>query len=190
MKKIDRSEILPLGEYERVRDPFRKRVIDMKKVRRLPLGEEISLVFENHDTMLMQVQEMLRTERITAEKAIAHEIETYNELVPADGELSATLFIEIPDQARREEMLTRLCAIEEHVALEIGGERLQATFEEGRRDRGRAAAVQYLKFPLTPAATSAVRAGKVVALLVDHANYRAQTTLSAATVASLADDLG
>src|SRR5439155_24871586 len=98
MKKIDRSEILPLGEYEKIREPFRKRVVDMKRARRLQLGAEMSIVFENHDTMLMQVQEMLRTERITNEKGIAHELETYNELVPNDGELAATLFIEIPDR--------------------------------------------------------------------------------------------
>lgn len=189
MKKIDRSEILPLGEYERIRDPFRRRIVEMKKARRLPLGQDVSLVFENHDTMLLQVQEMLRTERITGEKAIAHEIDTYNELVPGDDELSATLFIEIPERERREEMLTRLCAIEEHVSLDVGGERVRATFEEGRRDRGRAAAVQYLKFPLTKSAIGALREGKPASIVVDHANYRTVSALGPGTVASLVDDL-
>jgi hypothetical protein len=189
MKKIDRSEVLPLGEYEKIREPFRKRIVEMKKARRIKIGDDLSLVFENHDTMLMQVQEMLRTERISNEKGIAHELETYNELVPGDRELSATLFIEIPELARREEMLTRLCAIEEHVALEVDGERSRATFEEGRRDKGRAAAVQYLKFPLGEKAIAALREGKKATLVLDHAQLNTRVDLPPATIASLADDL-
>ena len=189
MKKIERSEILALGEYEAIREPFRRRVIALKKPRRLALGDEMSIVFENHDTMLMQVQEMLRTERITSEKAVAHELETYNELVPGDAELSATLFIEIPDTQRREELLTRLCAIEEHVVIEIGTTRSRATFEEGRRDRGRAAAVQYLKFPLAADAIAALRAKQSSALVFDHPSLKARFELPIATVASLAQDV-
>jgi hypothetical protein len=189
MKKIDRSEILPLGEYERVRDHFRKRVIEAKKARRVRLGEEMSIVFENHDTMLLQIQEMLRTERITADKGIQHEIDTYNELVPGEAELSATLFIEIPERARREEMLTRLCAIEEHVALEVGGVAVRATFEEGRRDSGRAAAVQYLKFPLTKAAASKLRARAKGAIVLDHPAMQVRIDLSKETIGALAEDL-
>lgn len=188
MKKILRSEVLGLGDYEQVRDRFRSRIIDLKKVRRLRVGEEMSVLFENHDTMLLQVQEMLRTERITNEKAIAHEIDTYNELVPGDDELSLTLFIEIPDTARREEMLVRWCAIEEHIVLEIDGEQCRATFEEGRRDRGRAAAVQYLKVPLTARAKAALVERRDATLVVDHPNLSARVALPRGTIVSLADD--
>lgn len=194
MQKIQRSEILPLGEYEQVRDRFRARIIELKRSRRVRANDEMSVLFENHDTMLLQVQEMLRTERITNEKAIAHEIETYNELVPGDDELSLTLFIEIPDRERREEMQERWCAIEEHVVFEIDGEACRATFEEGRRDRGRAAAVQYLKIPLTAKAKAALSAAgaakKGSAFLVfDHPHLQARVELAPQTVASLADDL-
>ncbi len=190
MQKIQRSEILPLGEYEQIRERFRARVIELKRARRVRVSDEMSVLFENHDTMLLQVQEMLRTERITNERGIAHEIETYNELVPGDDELSLTLFIEIPDRARREEMQERWCAIEEHVALEIDGEACRATFEEGRRDRGRAAAVQYLKVPLTAKAKAAVAAKKGPAFLVfDHPHLRARIELPPQTLAALADDL-
>ena len=191
MKKIERSEILPIGEYETIREHFRTRIIELKKARRLQLGDEMSLVFENRDTMLWQIQEMLRTERITAEKAIAHEMETYNELVPGDAELSATLFIEIPDQQRRNELLERLCAIEEHVAFSVGGALVRATFEEGRRDKGRAAAVQYLKFPLDDKALAALRTRRGPAQLVfDHPALSSRFDVPAATIASLADDVG
>lgn len=189
MKKVLRSEILPLGDYEQIRERFRGRLIDEKKRRRVRISEDLSLLFENHDTVLLQIQEMLRTERITQEKAIVHELETYNELIPDGPGLSATLYIEIPDRDRREEMLGRLCAIEEHVVLDLGGAQVRATFEEGRRDKGRAAAVQYLKFPLTAATERALREAVEAALVVDHPALAARVTLSAATLASLRDDL-
>lgn len=189
MKPIARDEVLGLGEYEQVRERFRGRIIELKKRRRIRINDEMSLVFENHDTMLLQVQEMVRTERITNEKAIAHELTTYNELVPGDSELSATLFIEIPDQQRREEMLVRWCAIEEHVSFAIDNESCRATFEEGRRDAGRAAAVQYLKFPLTKAAAAAVLAKHPGALVFDHPHLQSRVELAPALVSSLADDL-
>src|SRR5579872_7468158 len=88
MKRIDPGEILGLAPYEQVRDKFRARVIAEKKARRVQLGPVVSLLFENHDTVLLQIQEMLRTERITRPAAIQHEIDTYNELVPGPNELS------------------------------------------------------------------------------------------------------
>ena len=57
-----------LAEYEAIREPFRARVIAEKKARRVALGPNASCVFENRDTALMQIQEMLRTERITRER--------------------------------------------------------------------------------------------------------------------------
>ncbi|GAC1353276.1 MAG: hypothetical protein NVS3B20_16760 [Polyangiales bacterium] len=190
MNRITRSELLSLGEYEQIREHFRARIIELKRIRRVFLGDEISMVFENHDTLLWQVQEMLRTERITGDAAIAHELDTYNELMPGASQLSATLFIEIPDPLRRNEMLERLCAIEEHVSLAIGPETCRATFEEGRRDRGRAAAVQYLKFPLSARAISLLTEGRMkAAIVLDHPAFSARFELTQATTASLSNDL-
>ena len=108
MALVERSEILKLGDYEGIRDQFRARVIAEKKARRVHLGDKISAVFENHDTVLLQIQEMLRTERITKEPAILHEIETYNQLVPKKDELSLTAMVEIDDRATREKFCSRI----------------------------------------------------------------------------------
>jgi hypothetical protein len=190
MKKIERGELLPLAEYEAIRERFRARILEEKRARRMRLGDEMSMVFENRDTVLWQIQEMLRTERITTESGIRHELDTYNELVPVSGGLSATLFIEIADRERRDEMLTRLCAIEEHVSLELDGVRTRATFEEGRRDRGRAAAVQYLQFPLGPSARAALlRDGVSAAIVFDHPALAARYPLAPETASSLREDM-
>src|SRR5580700_11513070 len=105
MKPIERGEILGLAEYEQIRDQFRSRIIAQKKRRRVQLGPKASAVFENRDTVLLQIQEMLRTERITRPGAVQHELDTYNELVPAEDEVSCTLMVEIVDKAERDAFL-------------------------------------------------------------------------------------
>ena len=87
MRKLTNADIKDLREYERERDAFRAEIISMKKKRRIALGDLMTIVFENATTMRFQIQEMARAERMLRDEQIAHEIETYNELVPDDGEL-------------------------------------------------------------------------------------------------------
>ena len=189
MKPVSRSEILDLGAYEQIRDRFRARVIEEKKARRARIGSNMSVLVENHDTALFQIQEMLRTERISAEKAVLHEIETYNELVPGDSELSATIFVEYDDRAEREAMLEKLAGLEDKFYVLVEGER-QKVVPDARNDRrDRTTAVHYVKFPLSPAAVRAIREKKPVRIGVDHPAYTAENELSPATVAALAEDL-
>ena len=190
MKPVERSELLDLGAYEQIRDQFRKRVIEEKRRRRVALGDNMTVIFENHDTVLLQIQEMLRTERITQEKGILHELETYNALVPGDSEVSATVFIEYTDKAERDRMLVKLAGVEDTLYLKAAGERAKPV-SEMRGDRtDRTTAVHYVKFELGQAARAAI-AGKQgpVKLGVEHPEYRAEVELSAETIESLADDL-
>lgn len=190
MKPIQRSELLDLGAYEEVREHFRARVIELKRARYVALGPSMTVLFENRDTVLFQVQEMLRTERITQEKAIAHELETYNELVPADHELSATIFIEFPEREERERMLVKLAGVEDDFYLRVGDERSAVVPDRRAAEPERTMAVQYVRFPLSAAAEAALRSGSpALSIGVDHAAYRAEAALGAATLASLRDDL-
>ncbi len=191
MKPIQRNEVLPIGEYEGIRPHFRARVVAEKKVRRAELGEHLSAIFENRDSVLLQIQEMLRTERITAEAAIAHEIETYNDLVPGPGQLSLTVFVEIPDKATRDRMLVELAGLEDRIGVEVDGKVFPAT---GKRPdgwvEGRTTAVHYLKATLEAGSIAAITAGKArVALVVDHGKLSARAELGKAALASLAEDL-
>lgn len=189
MKPIQRSELLELGAYEQVRERFRARVLNEKRARYVALGPNMTVLFENRDSVLFQVQEMMRTERLTAEKAIEHELETYNELVPSDDELSATIFIEYPEREERERMLEALAGIEDKFYLSVDGERQRLVPDRRSTDPGRTLAVHYVKFILTPSALPALKAGTAqVTLGADHAAYRTETTLGAATLKSLADD--
>jgi len=194
MKPIERGEILPLAEYETVRDRFRSRVISEKRSRRVSVGPRVSAVFENRDTVLLQIQEMLRTERITRGSAIKHEIETYNELLPGEDELSCTLMIEIDEKTEREAFLQAAKGLEDHVWLVADGQRTAAHSTERGEDRDRTTAVHYLKFPLPKPTADVVRSAvqtgwSALALEIDHPAYSARAELTAQTIASLSEDL-
>lgn len=190
MRKVSRDEILPISEYETIRPHFRERIIAEKKPRRLAVGEHISVVFENRDTVLYQIQEMLRTERITSEPAILHEIATYNDLIPAPGQLSVTLFVEIPDRELRERMLVELAGLEHRVALTVDDERFPARGDFAGVLPGRTTAVHYLKFDLSAQAAEKLREKNArAALVIDHPKHLARTELGPATLAKLAEDL-
>lgn len=173
MKKVERSELLALGAYEEIRPHFRARMIEVKARRRVSLGGHMSLVFENHDTMLLQVQEMLRTERITDEAAIAHELETYNELVPAPGNLSATLFIEYDDAPMRTKMLAKLATLRTAVHLEIGDKRYTAKFATHfGEEMDRLPAVNYLTFTVgADRAADLKNTGVPAKFVITHPDY-------------------
>jgi hypothetical protein len=195
MKQVKRDELLDLGAYEQIRERFRAAVIEEKKNRRFSVSDELSIVFENHTTVLFQIQEMLRTERITREAAIQHELETYNELIPAAGELSATLFVEIADRETRERRLVELAGLEESFALDVGGRIYPARNETRGVLPDRTTAVHYVKFPLDAEGVAAViaagRSGEVPAprLRVRHPHLEVTTPLPPGVARAVADDL-
>lgn len=191
MKKVSLDEILGMERYERVRDDFRRQVIALKKHRRVSVGDTITFVFENHETVLFQIQEMLRTERITDLDKVRFEVEVYNELIPAEGELSATMLIEITEQARIRPELVRLIGIDKAVSLRIGENlSIPAVFEAGRSTEDNLSAVQYVRFTLPAEAREAFRdEQQAVRIVIDHPQYQAQAVLSPETRRSLAADL-
>jgi Protein of unknown function (DUF3501) len=196
LERIALAEVRNLVEYEKVRDRERAAVIALKKERRVSVGESLTLLFENRETVLFQVQEMVRTERIVEDARIQDELDAYNPLLPARDELSATLFIEIPelvhlsaDDVRRR--VNRFQGLDRHLALVVGeGVRVPARFEGSRSNEEKMAAVQYLRFALPPEAREALAdPGRAVRLVVDHPGYQAEAVLGAAVRAQLLKDL-
>jgi hypothetical protein len=147
MQPVQRNEIVDYMTYEDFRDAFRREVMNAKAVRRVHIGDHLTLLFENHLTVRYQIQEMLRTERIVRESDIQHEIRTYNELLGKDGELGCTLLIEIDDPELRRRKLHDWWELPEKIYVAFDdGTRVGATFDERQRGDGRLSSVQYLKF--------------------------------------------
>jgi hypothetical protein len=195
MNKVTLDEILGVERYEQVRPEFQRRIIEMKKDRRVAVGDRVTLVFENHDTMLFQVQEMVRAEHIVDLDRIRDEIDVYNALIPTGDELSATMLIEITESDRIREELVRLIGIDEAVRLEIGDPRrggftARGEFEAGRSKADKLSAVQYVRFHFdVPARQAFINSTERVRLVIDHPNYRHSALIDGAVRRSLARDL-
>jgi hypothetical protein len=189
MKKIVLDDILGFAAYEKVREDFRRRIIALKQTRRVAVGDKVTLVFENRDTVIFQIQEMVRAERIADLDKIREEIDVYNELIPEPGELSATLFLEITDQSNLREELLKFLGIDEHVYFNAGGYSIHGRFEAGHSKEDKISAVQYVKFPFGQEARSAFINGEAAAIVISHPNYQARAVIDGPTRESLVKDL-
>jgi hypothetical protein len=157
MKLIAREDVLDYVTYNEKRDDVRGRIMELKKPRRVFVGEHLTFLFENTDTMLYQVQEMMRAEQIVREADITHEIATYNEVLGGPGELGCTLLIEIADPAERDIKLRAWHALPRHLYVKLeSGELVRAKFDERQVGEERLSSVQYIKFDTKGAVPVAV----------------------------------
>lgn len=193
MPKLTLDDISDLRAYERERDEFRRSVIALKRLRRVPLGDFLTLVFENTQTIRFQIQEMARAEKLLSDAAIETELRTYNPLIPSPGQLCATLFVELTSKEALMEWLPKLVGIEKAVALRLSdGSLVPAVVDEDHeRQLTReeiTASVHYVRWDLTPDQVERFAAGPVE-LVVDHPDLQLATPLSPERVAELLDDL-
>ena len=192
MEKILRQDIRNLYEYEQLRKQSVAHIIELKKHRRISVGPQVSFVFENRDTVLFQIQEMLRAERILDEDKIQDEMDVYNSLIPPADALSATMFIEIVELHKIKQEIERFVGLEREnrVCLEFGGFQIPAIFESGHSTEFRISAVQYLTFPFSPEQKTVFCHRRVPILLrIAHPNYQHHAALPPEMVAELTVDL-
>jgi len=192
MPRVERDSLLPLEAYARERQAFRARVIEHKQRRAVPVGEHVTLQFEDELTIRYQIQEMLRIERIFEEPGIRGELDAYNPLVPDGSNLKATMMIEYPDVVERQRNLARLKGIEDRVWVQADGcARVYAIADEDleRENDEKTSAVHFLRFELDQEMRKALRAGVGLAMGVDHQNYRASVEVAPENRAALVADL-
>ena len=175
MQKLKREDLMSLEQYAVAREDFRSTVLDHKRNRRIDLGSNAALYFEDRLTMQYQVQEMLRIERIFSPGGIEEELHTYNPLIPDGSNWKATFMVEFPDEDERRTMLQRLVGIEEKVFLQLDGQdRIFPIADEDleRSSDDKTSAVHFLRFELSAGDANALKQGATLAAGVDHDNYR------------------
>jgi len=182
---------MPLDDYLRVREQVRGRVRAERAPRRVAVGDRVSLHFENRDTVLFQIAEMMRVENIRDAEKVAEEVRVYNDLIAGEGELRATFFVEITDRGRIRDDLDSLVGLESRgLDLVIDGEHIPAEFEPGHAREDRISAVHYVGFVLSPEQQRKLAGSEApVELVVEHPGYSARASLSPETRAALAEDL-
>jgi len=192
-RQITPADLIPDADYARQRRDRRQALLPVKRLRRVALGPICTLIFENYDTMLFQVQEMLLTEKGGAEQ-VADELAAYNPLIPQGSELVATVMFEIDDEVRREQALARLGGVEDCFFLQVGGERAPGVPEgdvERTRADGKTSSVHFLRFALTAEQAARFRDPAVEILVgCNHEAYAHLAGLAPATRAELARDFG
>ncbi len=193
MNKLSRDDLYSLEQYAVARPAFRDKVLAHKRDRRLDLGTNAALYFEDRLTMQYQVQEMLRIERIFEAEGINEELEAYNPLIPDGSNWKATFMVEFPEVEERRAMLSQLVGIEDRVYVQVADfDRVFAIADEDleRADETKTSAVHFLRFELSPEQVAALKSGASLIAGIDHENYRVEVSPVAANIrASLVKDL-
>jgi hypothetical protein len=181
-----------MSDYGTIRKEQRRRISEIKKVRRIEVGPYSTFYFENYDTMWHQIHEMLFVEK-GGEAQIADELNAYNPLIPQGDELVATVMFEVPDAARRMAVLHMVGGIENHMVLMIGSETIHGEPDADREntsEHGKASSVQFVRFTLTPAQKAAFRSPATAVMLgFDHPRYGHLAALPTAIREALTQDL-
>ena len=189
---ITRDSLLTLEAYAKIRKSSRAEAIAHRKRRSVPLGEHLTLQFEDEQTIRRQIQEMLHIEKIFDEEGIQSELEAYGPLVPDGSNWKATMLLEYPDPHERKRELSRLIGVEDRMFVEVEGHpRVYAIADEDldRENDEKTSSVHFLRFEFSPAMRQAIRAGAAVRLGCDHTHYPAHVQIAPETLASLAGDL-
>ena len=179
MQKLTREDLYSLENYAMVRNEFRQEVLLHKRNRRLELGTNAALYFEDRLTMQYQIQEMLRIERIFEAEGINEELEAYNPLIPDGTNWKATFMVEFPDVEERRAMLQQLVGIEDRVFMRVAGmDKVYAVADEDleRADDKKTSAVHFLRFELSDAMIAALKGGAQLSAGIDHDNYQVEVS--------------
>ena len=148
MKTLSASTLMNIIEYEKVRHTYRQDIIAYKKNRRISLGPNVMLTFENEKTLTFQIQEIMRAERLVRDEQIQEEVDVYNTIMPPENGLSATLFIEVVEEAKIRPVLNKFIGLTDRQSLylDINGEKIYAEFEQGREEENKISSVHYVQF--------------------------------------------
>ena len=174
-RTITADDIMPLDQYELIRRDKKQEAIERKKLTRISVGPFATVLFENWDSMWLQIQEMLRIEK-GGEAQLADELDAYDPMVPKGSELTATVLFEVGDAVRRDAFLRTIGGVEDHVSIQVGGHTIRARpegdVERTRASDGKASAVHFFHFDFPPEAIAAWKSGEGTAMVViDHPAY-------------------
>lgn len=185
MTKLTRDDLYSLEQYAEMRDDYRKKIMAHKENRRLELGDNLLLSFEDKLIMQYQIQEMLKAEKIFEADGIEEELGAYNPLIPDGTNWKATMLIQYPEVEERQYQLTRLIGIENLVWMQVDGfDKVYAIADEDleRDTEEKTSAVHFMRFELNDDMCSAVKNGSAISAGVEHENYQA-------TIEPIADNI-
>ena len=192
MKTLSASTLMNIIEYEKVRHTYRQDIIAYKKNRRISLGPNVMLTFENEKTLTFQIQEIMRAERLVHDEQIQEEVDVYNTIMPPENGLSATLFIEVVEEAKIRPVLNKFIGLTDRQSLylDINGEKIYAEFEQGREEENKISSVHYVQFQFSSEQkNNFTDSESKTKLVIDYKNYKYAEPVPDGLQRSLCDDL-
>ena len=192
-RKLRLEDIADLRAYERERATFRASMIEVKRLRRVAIGDLLTVMFENRDTMRLQIQEMIRAEKLVTDEGVMEELKVYNPMIPNPGQLCATLFLELTSEEQVREWLTKMAGLENSIFIQLSdGTKIRGAIDAqhaaGLTRPDVTAAVHYLTFEFTPEQVEQFAFGPV-SVVCDQPNYLQMADLLEATKTELLTDL-
>ncbi|MEC9456362.1 MAG: DUF3501 family protein [Candidatus Neomarinimicrobiota bacterium] len=192
MKPLSASTLMNIIEYEKVRHTYRQDIIAYKKNRRISLGPNVMLTFENEKTLTFQIQEIMRAERLVHDEQIQEEVDVYNTIMPPENGLSATLFIEVVEEAKIRPVLNKFIGLTDRQSLylDINGEKIYAEFEQGREEENKISSVHYVQFQFSSEQkNNFTDSESKIKLGIDYKDYKYTETVPEGLQRSLCEDL-
>ena len=192
MKSLASDTLMNIIDYEKVRHTYRQDIIAYKKNRRISLGPNVMLTFENEKTLTFQIQEIMRAERLVHDEQIQEEVDVYNTIMPPENGLSATLFIEVVEEAKIRPVLNKFIGLTDHqtLYLDINGEKVYAEFEQGREEENKISSVHYVQFLFSnEQKKNFTDSESETKLGIDYKDYKYTKTVPDGLQRSLCEDL-
>jgi len=189
---ITRADLMSLEQYSEKRPEFRRKVLEHKKYRQIALGPNSTLYFEDRLTLLYQIQEMLRIEKVFEAEGINEEIEAYNPMVPTGRNFKATFMIEYTDAEVRAAQLEKLVGIEDLVWMKISDfDKVWSIADEDleRSTEAKTSAVHFMRFELTDEMVDALKSGANWVIGVQHPLYTYEMSIEGDYRKNLCNDL-
>ena len=192
MNSLAADTLMNIIEYEKVRHKYRQDIIAYKKHRRISLGPNVMLTFENEKTLTFQIQEIMRAERLVHDEQIQEEVDVYNTIMPPENGLSATLFIEVVEEAKIRPVLNKFIGLTDRQSLylDINGEKIYAEFEQGREEENKISSVHYVQFLFSnEQKNNFTDSESETKLGIDYKDYKYTETVPDGLQRSLCEDL-
>ena len=188
---IEAKDIYSREEYKNQRKNLREKMVIRKKNRRVDIGPHITMYFENKDTIIHQINEMVYIEN-GGDEQVKDEILAYKSLVPNGKELIATVMVEIDNPVKRSDFLKKMGGFQETFNLVVNENKLDGKAEldvDRTTADGKASSVQFVHFQLDELLVKNFRSLNAdVSISINHSNYMHSTRLNQEIIKELSYD--
>jgi hypothetical protein len=150
MQPLEQDDLLSPEEFAaRRRELFLTHARYVDRYRRVRIGPAVTLVFENRQTLLYRLHEMLRVARLRDPHQIRLELTRVNALLPRAGTLQAALLLQVEERHWEREMAVWSQLHGEHLTFILGPRQRPADLLTARPEDRALGTAHWVQFALS-----------------------------------------